>query len=228
MKKSTTTPTVEDRLQIAPPNMERAIFTIVGKTPYVQARFSGRVMAKMVADQMAGSTAKAKRKRDPKDFDALVEDAKHYAPEGWVGMPASAFRSAMISACRTVGFKMTLAKLSVFVEADSFDRVDGMPLVKITHGSPRRVDHAVRNATGVVDIRPRPMWEPGWKADVTIRWDADQFTAQDVLNLLARVGQQVGIGEGRPDSKSSTGMGWGLFDVETVRAIKSKPRKRAA
>jgi len=31
--------------------------------------------------------------------------------------------------------------------------------------------------------------------------------------LLARVGMQVGIGEGRPDSKNSAGMGWGLFEV---------------
>jgi hypothetical protein len=31
---------------------------------------------------------------------------------------------------------------------------------------------------------------------------------------IARVGQQVGICEGRPDSKNSAGMGWGLFDIE--------------
>ena len=37
---------------------------------------------------------------------------------------------------------------------------------------------------------------------------------QDVTNLLMRVGQQVGIGEGRPDSKNSAGMGWGTFNVE--------------
>jgi ribosomal protein S17 len=53
-----------------------------------------------------------------------------------------------------------------------------------------------------------------WSAKVKIRWDADQFTVEDVSNLLARVGQQVGIGEGRPDSKNSAGMGWGTFDVK--------------
>ena len=46
-----------------------------------------------------------------------------------------------------------------------------------------------------------------------IRWDADQFTLDDVTNLLSRVGLQVGIGEGRPDSKNSAGMGWGLFEI---------------
>jgi hypothetical protein len=46
-----------------------------------------------------------------------------------------------------------------------------------------------------------------------VRFDADQFTAQDVINLISRVGLQVGICEGRPDSKSSAGCGWGTFRV---------------
>jgi hypothetical protein len=57
------------------------------------------------------------------------------------------------------------------------------------------------------------MWRPGWEAKVRIRFDGDQFTLTDVTNLLMRVGLQVGIGEGRPDSKMSTGMGWGMFEV---------------
>ena len=48
-----------------------------------------------------------------------------------------------------------------------------------------------------------------------IRFDADMFSAADVANLMNRVGAQVGIGEGRPDSKNSAGMGWGLFSIET-------------
>ena len=69
-----------------------------------------------------------------------------------------------------------------------------------------------RNATGVIDIRSRPLWRE-WSADVRIRFDRDQFTHQDVANLMARVGAQVGIGEGRPDSKDSAGIGFGLFEI---------------
>jgi len=71
---------------------------------------------------------------------------------------------------------------------------------------------AVRNATGVADIRVRPMWRE-WGAHVRVKYDADQFTLTDVTNLMARVGMQVGIGEGRPDSKSSAGLGWGTFEL---------------
>jgi hypothetical protein len=35
----------------------------------------------------------------------------------------------------------------------------------------------------------------------------------DVVNLISRVGLQVGIGEGRPDSKQSAGLGYGLFEI---------------
>jgi hypothetical protein len=109
---------------------------------------------------------------------------------------------------------MTLAKLSLFVIQDGFDRVDGTPLVKITKGQPRYVEHMVRLETGVADIRPRPMWNPGWEAKVTLRWDGDQFSIDDVANLLQRVGSQVGLLEGRPDSKNSAGCGWGTFTVK--------------
>jgi hypothetical protein len=53
---------------------------------------------------------------------------------------------------------MTLAKLSLFIEADGLDVIDGTPLVRIIAGEPERTDMHVRNATGVVDIRTRPMW----------------------------------------------------------------------
>ena len=89
--------------------------------------------------------------------------------EGWDGIPATAFRNAMVSACRVAGFPMTRAKLSVFIEAAGYDRETFDPLVRITKGSPRYHEAPVRNSTGVVDLRARPLWEDGWEAvlDVT-------------------------------------------------------------
>jgi hypothetical protein len=57
------------------------------------------------------------------------------------------------------------------------------------------------------------MWEE-WSAKPRIRFDAEMFTASDVANLMKRVGMQVGIGEGRPDSRESAGLGWGTFTVK--------------
>ena len=200
-----------EMVRVTRPNLKMAVVTIVGVSPYVQHAFSEKQRKVMEETQRAGQQAKGKKVREPKDFDAVYKAAKHFSKEGWIGIPAAAFRNAMISACRLIGFKMTHAKLSVWTEADGIDRTDGAPLVKII-GEPRIHQSFVRNATGVADIRWRPMWET-WSADVRLSWDGDQFSATDIGHLMLRAGLQVGIGEGRPDSPNSNGMGWGRFDV---------------
>lgn len=201
------------QVSIPAPNMATAVFLIRGTSPYVQNKFSAKAKQKMIEKQKAGHTAKKGSAREAKNFEAAFKECQHISADGYVGMPASGFRAALVSACRIVGFKMTLAKLSLFILADGIDAEDGTPLVKITKGTSRRVEHHVRNESGVVDIRPRAMWDPGWEAMLRIQYDADQFTLADVSNLLSRVGLQVGIGEGRADSKSSCGMGWGSFEI---------------
>jgi len=198
---------------IRAPDIRAVEVRIRGTSPYVQNRFSAKAQEMMREKQEAGSTSKKGSARTPKDFKALYEGAMHKSTEGWHGIPAPAFRNALISACRLAGFAMTRAKLSVFVDADGYDVVDGTPLVKITKGTPKYSELPARNETGVVDIRPRPMWEPGWEATVRIKYDSEQFTLEDVVNLMLRAGQQVGIGEGRHDSPRSCGMGWGCFDI---------------
>ena len=202
-------------VKIPAPKILTSEFGITGTAPLVMNKFSAKARNMIMDTQRAGTQARSKKVREAKDFDQVCDDAVHYSSEGWVGIPASAFRAAMISACRLVGFKMTLAKLSVFIKADGFDRDDGTPLVKLTADKYEAVDHAVRNATGVVDIRRRPMWRT-WGAVVTVSWDGDQFSLQDIANLLSRVGAQVGLLEGRPDSRASAGMGWGTFELESA------------
>ena len=196
---------------IRPANIQVAQFNIRGTAPLVQARFSEKAAQAMMAKMAAGSTASKSRAKPPRDFDEDMKNAMHVSEDGWQGIPAAAFRNAMISACRLVAFKMTLAKLSVFVEADGIDKVDGIPLIKF-EGTPERHEMAARVGIDQTDIRIRPMWRK-WTATVRVRFDADQFTMQDVANLMQRVGMQVGIGEGRPDSRSSAGMGWGTFEI---------------
>lgn len=206
-------PTTARVVTISPPNMQEIHVRIVGRAPYMQAKFSEKARQAMMSKQAAGSTARKGAKREARDFDADFHAAQHRSGEGWAGIPAAALRNACIDACRMVGFQMTRAKMSLFVEPDGFDVSDGTPLVKLVADEPERTEMATRNATGVVDIRIRPMWRV-WGALVRLTFDADQFTHTDVVNLLSRAGLQVGIGEGRPFSKSSAGLGFGLFDVE--------------
>lgn len=204
-------------ITITPPKIESAIFVVEGTSPYVSNKFSSFNRLAMIAKQEAGSVANKGRKRDPKDFDRVFRSALHVAevPVGekpWYGIPAAAFRNGMISACRLVGFKMTIGKMSLFCVHDGIDADDGTPLVKILGPDPVRRDVPVRLADGSTDILARPFFMK-WKANLHLEWDADQFSMSDVVNLLARVGQQVGVGAGRHDSRSSCGMGWGSFKV---------------
>lgn len=205
---------VVERVAVSAPNFKVAEFVLRGTAPYMQARFGAKAQQAMAAKMKKGSlaTKEAKPKRAPRDFAADLQQAIHRSTEGWVGVPAPALRNACIDVCRLVGFTMKLAKMSVFIESDGFDAIDGTPLVRLLAGEPEQTEMMVRNATGVADIRVRPIWRE-WSLKVRVRFDADQFSFTDVANLLARAGQQVGIGEGRPFSKQSNGLGFGLFEL---------------
>lgn len=198
-------------LTITAPRFEEMCIDIVGTAPLVQHRFWKK--ADIMQSQTEVKTGK-RPKRSPRDFEADFQKSAHRLVDGSYGIPASAFRNAMISACRLVGFKMTIAKLTVWVKQDGFD-LENYPLVRLTSGTPHRHDAYVRNDTGVVDIRSRAMFDE-WSASLRLVFDSDQFSATDVANLIARAGGQVGIGEGRNDSKDSAGMGWGSFRIVTA------------
>ncbi len=200
-------------VSIRPPNFGIAIFNVKGIAPLVIHRFSSKTKAQMKAKMETGKAAGSKRNREAKATDDLYQEARYTSKDGWDGFHAAAVRAAMISACRLVNFKMTLAKLSVFVLHDGVDATEPqIPLIRI-YGDPVKQEDMARVETGQPYVTVRAAYHD-WKATIRIRYDADQFTLQDVTNLISRVGLQVGIGEGRPDSKNSAGMGWGLFEVE--------------
>lgn len=199
----------ETAVVISAPKFNTVEVLLHGTAPLVVARFSKK--AELMMKMAEGKSAGSKKERSARDYDKEADAARYYSLKGgWEGINAAAMRSAMISACRLVGFKMTLAKLSVFIEADDYN-ADGIPLLRVYGKSETYTAHT-RNATGVVDVRSRPMYKE-WAIKLRVRFDADQFTAQDVYNLIARVGGQVGLCEGRPDSKSSAGCGFGTFEV---------------
>lgn len=200
-------------VQIKAPNFQTAQFEIEGTAPFGQHKFSAGTVETMRKKQEEGSTAKKGKAREGKDFEAAYIGATYVAKSGEYGINAAAFRCAAISACRLCGFKMTLAKLALFIEADGYDAGTGTPLVFITKGKPHMDVRQARNSNGGMDLRSRPLWNAGWRAKVRITFDGDIFTQQDIANLMMRIGQQVGIGEGRPDSKMSAGIGWGTFKL---------------
>jgi len=200
---------MQEAVSITAPDFGVLEVLIRGTAPLVIERFSKK--AELMAKMADGAAAKNKKERTARDYERDAEEARYRSPDGWEGFNAAAIRAGMISACRLVGFKMTLAKLSVFIEADDFDAADGLPIIRI-YGQSQTFTAHTRNATGVVDVRSRPQYRD-WCAKLRVKFDRSQFKTSDIINLIARVGGQVGIGAGRPDSKSSAGCGWGTFEI---------------
>jgi hypothetical protein len=171
-------------------------------------------------DKMAGKGAKDKTtKRPDKDFKLESEESQHRDVEkGWVGIPAPAFRSAMIRACSRVNVVMTEAKQCFFIEADGFDE-DGVPLVRITKGKGEYFEALVKNSDGGSDLRARTKFAPGWETTLRVKFDADIYTPQFVANLVERAGITVGVGAGRPFSSKSAGCGWGTFEIKRSKEV---------
>src|SRR5574343_874677 len=95
---------------IKPANILRTTLRIRGTAPFVQNKFSHKARQKMMADMATPKSAKkAKSERPPRDYEDDFKQAQHRTDEGWNGIPCSAFRAAMIDACRTVGLVMTKA-----------------------------------------------------------------------------------------------------------------------
>jgi hypothetical protein len=201
-------------IKITAPNYQVLKTVITGTAPYVSNNFSQEAQEIMHGAQAAGATAKtAGKKRDPKDFAKAFEGSLHKSEKGWYGIPATAFRNALIRACAVSGVEMTKAKMCVFVEADGYEVGRGTPLVQITKGKPEQFIAPARNANGSIDLRSRGRFVTGWEATLRVRFDADLFTSEMIANLINRAGISVGVGAGRPFSKDSAGVGWGTFEL---------------
>jgi hypothetical protein len=203
-------------IKIGAPNIQTVCFEIVGTSPLVVHRFSQKAIDEMLEKMINPPKPGTRVQRKPLDPEGLYNAARfvcHQGGEKWDGFNAAGLRCAMISACRLGRAKMQIAKISIFINADGLDHDQPQfNLIRI-YGQRKRFDSIGRLDSGVPNPIYRPMYWP-WSAKLRISFDTDQFTVEDIGNLLTRVGMQIGLCEGRPDSKNSAGQGWGLFRVK--------------
>jgi hypothetical protein len=204
------------KIQVSPPLFKEISFHLVSTAPGVQCAFAAKTRDKIKEDQAKGKSSKNQKLRPRKNFAALYEASRHVSNEGWYGWPANAFRKALIATCRVTEQTMQIAKMTIFVKADGYE-INGTPLVRIIKGTPRQFEMAARNSgpSKSIDIRSRAIWDY-WECIVTVSYDSDQWNEEDIANLMLRAGIQNGIGEGRPNSRMSDGVGWGTWTFKEV------------
>lgn len=207
-------PTLKNTITIKPPRLEVLELTIRGTSPLVVHRMSAKLKAELAAKADGSVPKGARAAREPRDVAALYLGARYISPEGWDGFHAGALRHAAISACRLANFKMTIAKLSIFFIEDGRDALEPqVPLIRI-YGNPTMQEDLARVETGQPYVTVRAAYYE-WYSRLRILFDANQFRGDDMANLIDIVGRQVGICEGRYDSKNSPGLGWGCFAIVT-------------
>jgi hypothetical protein len=162
---------------------------IEGTAPLIQNRFPEKAK-QMMLDKQQGNAVE----RQPKDPEALFQDAIYRLPGDRYGHPAVAFKSAIVGGARFYkGSKLTMTglKVSLFVKGEGADmlvNIDGIPKMR---------EDPVRNANGVADLRYRPVYWP-WTATLQIVYIRNQFSL-DSLVALVDAGGNVGVGEWRPE-----------------------------
>jgi hypothetical protein len=187
-----------ERVQRAVANIE-----VVGVSPVIPHKWSEKSL-RLMREAQSGTTVKAKR--EPKLPEEEGEAALYRLPNGEPGMPATAFKAAMVGAIRLFsGITMVQAKASIFVLGEGPDQ-----LVPIS-GEMKLREDTPRNANGNADLRYRYAFFP-WSAVVQVEYLTTLVDESSVVALLDAAGNG-GIGDWRPSApKSHTGT-FGRFRV---------------
>lgn len=195
--------TREQPIEIKSLDLRTVDIRIVGETELIMHAWADKAKAMMLDKQMG----KASVKKDKKDPQADYEASIYRTALGGYGMPAVAFKAAMVGGCRMFEkLPMTVVKIAIRVHGDN----EGMVAIE---GEPRMREDMVRLETGVADIRYRAGF-PAWAATLRITYNANVLTLEQLVNLV-NAGGFGGVGEWRPSSPKSASGSYGCFRVDT-------------
>lgn len=233
MKTKTVARAASCGVTITAPVQGTTFVVIEGITPLVMHKFGQRIQDEIEADQTAeGKQAKV---RKPKNIEQEYGDCFHYLPGHGAtdkmkvryAFPANGIKRAMVAACREIDtLHMTDAKQLFFVSGHEpgFCR----EFIEI-FGTPERRRDVVRLPNKSMDLRYRPYFFP-WSGLLRLRWNLEKLSLETVLNLLARAGQSVGIGDRRPSCEGSDFGQWKIAeangDIDKLTLFKKATRTK--
>jgi len=182
---------------------------VKGIKPVIPHKWSEKAKA-MMPGHPEGDTVKTKKGlRQPEEE---AEACLYRLPDNRVGMPAAAFKAAIVGACRFFDApSMAECKLLVFVEGEGPDE-----LVAID-GELELHEDTPRNASGTADLRYR-YYVKGWSATLRVRFVATSVTPSSIVTLID-AGGRGGVGDWRPSApKSYTGT-FGTWRVDDTYPV---------
>jgi len=217
-----------DIIQIPAPNIKTVEIEVKSSTPLMFHKWSEKAKAQIRDKQQK----KVKAGRPVREPEVEYHNSFYYTKDGYVSFPALAIKQAIVGAARSIdGLQMTVIRGNIFVVGDEDGLVpvlvDGKPIkpskkLETASGSQGEnvyaidkenpnilmMEHMVRVARGGADLRYRGMVK-NWTMKLLIRFNADMFSAEQVVNLIQTAGFSQGLGEWRPERNGD----WGCFEV---------------
>lgn len=199
----------EVAIRLEPVGVQTYEIPILGISPLIMHSWSEKSL-KMMREKQAGN--RSRKKLEPKVPEEEAEAATYRLPDGRPGMPATAFKAAIVGASRLFdGLTLVETKQLLFVEGEGADQ-----LVPIEGESYIRED-TPRVGMGTADLRYRPCF-PDWSAQLRVTFVPQRIDVESILNLVNAAGLG-GIGEWRPSAPKALTGTFGRFEVDSDAAI---------
>lgn len=178
-------------------NIQTIEIRLVGDSPLICHAWSQKAKQEMLDKQMK----KAKSAKEAKDPERCYRESMYYLPDNKTpGFPSVAFKNAAVDACSHVeGVTKVEARGAFHIVGD---------MVKL-EGKPSMREDMVRIGMGTADIRHRAEFRQ-WSVKITVRFNANVLSAEQIVNLFNTAGFAIGVGEWRPQRDGS----FGMFHVE--------------
>jgi hypothetical protein len=209
------------KIELPPLKLAHAEMGIIGDTPLITHAWSQKARQEMLCKQM-----KLPVHRETKDpIDAFMR-SMYRTDENYYGAPAVGFKNAMVSACTSVdGVTKTAARQAFIVvgergktRAAFADLFSPQDLVRILSPNPPTLREDMVRLAGIgntADLRYRAEFWP-WGAKLTIRFNQNVLSLDQLANLLNTSGFGVGLCEWRPERDGQ----YGTFHVADEAEMK--------
>ena len=183
---------------------------VEGDSPLIVHAWSEKAK-KMILDKQMKKATKGKDTKDPwMDYcesmywlDGMPDEpTEEDIKTARFGFPACAFKAAAVDAGYQQGVlaKKTTARGAFHIMGDMVE-IEGVPNMR---------EDMVRIGMGTADIRYRGEFKE-WSATLTIRYNPQVMSAEQIINLINMGGFANGVGEWRPSKDGS----FGTFHVKT-------------
>lgn len=216
-------------LVLPPLNVETMQAVVVGDTPLIVHAWSEKAKRQMLAKHTKAAQ-QGKEAKDPHEdyLQSLYHIEAEADREPGYGFPSVAVKSAMVTACTSIGGITKVAARQAFRVVGEHVLVRGahegllmrQDLCRILGNEPEMREDMVRVGMGTADIRYRAQFWP-WCMQLNLSYNRNVLSDAQLLNLLNVAGFGVGIGEWRAERDGQFG-GFHVAGLDEIEHLKKQ------